>query len=366
MSEVNANPAPSPLGELLRLAGPTMAQMASYTVMQFLDAWMLARAVGTAAPAAASNAGGLAFSFLSFGIGTIMVVNTLASQSYGQRNYSQCGRHLWQGVWFSLAYALAMLPLLWVVPGWFAAFGHEPDMVAMEGTYFRIMVWASVFKLVHSSFSQFMLATNRPNLVLLSSILGVAVNAAFAYVVLFGKFGVTPMGVRGAAVAQALGMAVEMVTLICFATWRRSSRKQFGTLDFRFRRPEMRTLLRVGFGSGLQFIVEVLAWTMFANVVFGQLGRVAMEANAFMFRYLVCTFLPALGISSAVTALVGRYIGMGRPDVAAQRADLGFKVAAVYLLATGLVYFLFRRELIEVFTHEPEVVRLGALLMIFA
>ena len=32
----------SPLRELLTLAAPTVAQMASYTLMQFIDTWLLA------------------------------------------------------------------------------------------------------------------------------------------------------------------------------------------------------------------------------------------------------------------------------------------------------------------------------------
>src|SRR5262249_2845942 len=107
---------PHPLRELLGLAIPTVMQMASYTTMQFIDTWMLAKAVGTAAPAAVSQAGGMSFSFLSFGIGTVMVVNTLVSQNYGQRNYAHCGRYLWQGIWFGIAYAVLMLPLIRVLP----------------------------------------------------------------------------------------------------------------------------------------------------------------------------------------------------------------------------------------------------------
>ena len=54
-----------PIVELLYLAGPTVAQAVSYTVMQFIDTWMLSR-LGTDAPTAAANAGMIAFAFISF------------------------------------------------------------------------------------------------------------------------------------------------------------------------------------------------------------------------------------------------------------------------------------------------------------
>jgi MATE family multidrug resistance protein len=236
----------------------------------------------------------------------------------------------------------------------------------METVYTRVMFATAGIKLVQVAFSQYMLATNRPNLVMLSSIIAVSINACCAYVMLFGKFGIAPMGVLGAAYAQAIGVSVEMVTLVIFSLWNPKLRAKYNALDWRPRAAQMKTLVTVGFGSGLQFFVEVMAWSLFANWVFGALGKTAMEANAFMFRYLASTFMPAFGLSSAVTALVGRYIGMGKPDVAMQRAHLGFKVTLVWLLFCGALYCVYRRELIELFTRDPEVVRLGALLMIFA
>ena len=46
----------------------------------------------------------------------------------------------------------------------------------------------------------------------------------------------------------------------------------------------------------------------------------------------------------AVTALVGRYIGMGRPDIAVRRAHLGFAVTGTYMFACGVFFFVFRTE----------------------
>src|SRR5262245_47696462 len=65
-----------PIWELLFLALPTIAQMASYTVMQFGDTWMLA-VLGVKEPTAAGNAGIFAFSIIGFGWGVLMCVNTL-------------------------------------------------------------------------------------------------------------------------------------------------------------------------------------------------------------------------------------------------------------------------------------------------
>src|SRR5688572_17647957 len=76
-----------PLAELLLLALPTIAQMASYTVMQFGDTWMLS-VLGVREPTAAGNAGIFAWTIIGFGFGVLMCVNTLVSQNYGQKDYA--------------------------------------------------------------------------------------------------------------------------------------------------------------------------------------------------------------------------------------------------------------------------------------
>jgi MATE family multidrug resistance protein len=76
--------------------------------------------------------------------------------------------------------------------------------------------------------------------------------------------------------------------------------------------------------------------------------------------------MPAFGISTAVTALVGRYIGRGRPDLAVRRAHLGFATAVVYMLGCAVLFTLARRPLMGLFTQDPEVLSLGATLLMFA
>src|SRR3954462_2933178 len=87
----------SPLMELLALAGPTVLQMMSYTLMQFIDTWLLSR-LGYVEAAAVGMSGLLTFALFCFGLGVIQLVNTLVSQCFGKGDLAACGRYLWQGV----------------------------------------------------------------------------------------------------------------------------------------------------------------------------------------------------------------------------------------------------------------------------
>jgi MATE family multidrug resistance protein len=352
-----------PLAELLLLAGPTIAQMASYTLMQFADTLMLSR-LGVTQPTAAGNSGLAAFSIIGFGVGVLFCVNTLVSQQFGKKNYAACGRYLWQGIWFGLFFGMLALLSLPLAPHLFRWIGHEPVLAGMEATFFRITVSATVIKLTSTALGQFLLAINRPWVVMVAAFCGVSANAGVNYFLIFGHGGFPAMGVAGAAWGTNIGVTVEMLILFGMVL-SPVIRRRYNTLDAALRLPQLRTLLSIGLSSGLQIVADVLAWGLFSFWVMAYFGEKAMAANIFLFRYISVSFMPAFGISTAVTALVGRYIGAGRPDVSEQRAHLGFIVAAVYMTACGLVYILARNVLMGLFTDDPEVLRIGALLLIF-
>src|SRR5688572_30812470 len=313
-----------PLAELLLLALPTIAQMASYTVMQFGDTWMLS-VLGVREPTAAGNAGIFAFSIIGFGWGVLMCVNTLVSQNYGQRDYASCGRYLWQGVWFGLAYSLLVFPMIPVAGKVFHLFGHDTDLVKLEVSYFTVAVVGIPVKMTSTALGQFLLAINRPWVAMFASFCGAGINFFFNWLLIYGNWGFPRMGVAGAAWATNAAVAVEMLVLLAVVL-SPAVRAKFNTTDLRLRLGMIKVLLGIGLSSGLQIVADVLAWALFVVWVMAQFGTEAMAASNFMFRYLSVSFMPAFGIATAVTALVGRYIGAGRPDLAAHRAHLGFKV----------------------------------------
>jgi MATE family multidrug resistance protein len=152
----------SPLRELLYLAAPTVAQMASYTLMQFIDTWILAKAGGVIAPTAAANSGMLGFSVISLGMGVMFVVNALVSQAYGRKDLAECGRFLWQGIWFAVVFSLMLIPVSSAGPAVFRSMGHADELVKPESIYLRIVLDAAFLKLGATAIEQFLMGINKP------------------------------------------------------------------------------------------------------------------------------------------------------------------------------------------------------------
>jgi MATE family multidrug resistance protein len=360
----SSEPVRRPIWELLFIALPTIAQMASYTVAQFIDTYMLSH-VGDAEATSAGQAGLISFTVISFGFGVMMLVNALVSQAAGRKDLPACGQYMWQGIWSGLLIGLCCLPIAMLGGPLFRALGHPPELAAMEAQFFTTTVCFAAFKLCGMALEQFMLAVQKPNVVLCAAVAGVLCMIPFNYTFIYGNFGMPKLGVLGAAWGLNLAVVVEGGVTLAYIVFSGIGQK-YGCGDWRLRWDKLRTLLVTGIPSGLQTVTEVAAWALFSAWVIGGAFPELAASNVYTFRYMSVSFMPAFGLSVAVTALVGRYIGMGKPDEAARRAHLGFKVAAVYMMLCGGLFFFGGRWLMSVFSTDPRVIDAGATLLVLA
>lgn len=358
-----SEPKQRPIVELLTLAAPTVAQMASYTLMQFADRYMLAH-ISDVAAGAAGGAGMVFFSILGFGFGIMLVVNALVSQAFGRKEYADTGRYLWQGVWVGLGFGALTLGLLPVADRIFLWMGHEAHVAALEASYLKVVVWGGWMKLASTAGAQFLLGIDRPRVVLWAAIAGVLANLLFNWLLIYGNWGFPGLGIAGAAWGTNAAVALECLVMLAYVA-KPAVRKTFNALDWRPRWQMTKVLLRVGVPAGFQLICDIMAWTVFMVVIVASFGTPAYLANSYAFSYMHVCFMPAFGVGAAVTALVGRYIGAGRPEIGERRAHLGFVVCAIYMMLAGALLAIYRGPLIGVFTQDPETRRIGEMLMLF-
>ncbi len=337
-------PPVSPLRELFALAWPTVLTMASYTTMQFIDAAMVSR-LGPLELAAQGNGGLITFVPLSFLMGVLTMVNTYVSQNLGAERPREAPRYAWAAMWMSLVAWLLLLPYGLSLPAIFAKMDHSPELIALESGYGQIMVYGCFVMLMSRGLSHFFYGLHRPKVIFVATVIGNATNIFGNWVLIFGHLGAPKLGVNGAALATVLGTAIELlIPLALFLGPKLNA--ELGTRGaWRPNLQTMRELWRVGWPRSLTFGNEMLCWAVFMTYLIGTFGEAHNTAGWIVLRYMHLSFMPAVGISVAVTALVGRYIGAGKPDIANERAWLGVRMAVVYMGLCALAFVIFRHPL---------------------
>jgi len=265
-------------------------------------------------------------SVVGFGMGAIIVVNTLASQSFGAGDLKRCGRHLWQGVWFAVIYSGAALA---------AAAGGGARCSAPSGIPRRSSRWSGLLpdlgSLAPSSswrrwrFGQFLLGIDRPRWVLGSALTGVAVNVAAVWVLVLGKLGLPAMGVAGAALAQNVGVTFELLVLV-LAACRGRVRERFGAPDWRLRGPEFPRSCASACPRACNSSSTSWPGRSSATCLSAASVRRRWRRTPSFWRFWPMSFMPAVGVATAVTALVGRTSEWAATTGLSKRANLGFAI----------------------------------------
>lgn len=356
--------------EVLQIAVPMIISSASWTIQHFIDrmflSWYSLTSVQASLPA-----GITAFSIFCVFLGMCGYANTFVAQYDGAGMPQKIGRVIWQAMYLAVFSSLLLLPAVFLARPIFQSSGNAPAVVAQEIVYFQIMMATAFLPIMQTALSCFYTGRGKTwTVVWVNTVISV-VNIVLDYGMIFGRWGFSEGGIAGAAwatvIAQAVGIALYLALLS-----RADNRRGYATLpvatpDW----PLMWRMVRFGIPSGMQILLDIGGFTLFI-LLLGRLSGEAQAATTIAFSINSLSFMPMLGMALSVTTLVGKYIGMGKPDIAARCTGNGYRIAFVYMLVLGTVFILLPGPLFEMFRPHQEtgydfaaVQRVGEKLLLF-
>jgi MATE family multidrug resistance protein len=98
-------------------------------------------------------------------------------------------------------------------------------------------------------------------------------------------------------------------------------------------------MMRFGVPSGVQFMLDVVAWALFLAFI-GRINTLSLTATAVAFQINTLAFMPMIGFSTAVSTLVGRYLGADKPQLAARSTWSAAAMTMLYMGAIAAGYWL--------------------------
>jgi MATE family, multidrug efflux pump len=345
--ETERTPSAGGVRELLAIALPMVVSHACDTVMTFTDRVFLSR-LGTDEMNAAMSGGLTSFMMMTFFMGLIGYTTALVAQYLGAGKKDRCAVATTQ----ALIICLAAYPIILLAkPLVFYAFDHSgisAGQLASQKMYFGILIYASIVGLLRTSLSSFFSGIGKTRMVMVAAAVSMVTNMGLNYVLIFGKFGMPALGIRGAAYGTILGGLLGLSVLIA-AYFRPLIRREYQVLQsLYFDREAMGKLLWFGYPAGVEMFLNVLAFTgmIFA---FHAHGPVTATATTIMFNWDMVSFVPLIGIQIGVMSLVGRYMGAGDPDTAHRAAMSGIKCGWVYSSVILVLFACFPEALVSVF-----------------
>ena len=324
--------------EVAVLAYPLILGHLSFTVQTFVDRLFLTWYSPEAVAGAVTGLFAV-WSVIALFTGTGEYLTTFVAQYLGAGRNERIGPALWQGLYFSLGAGLFVAALSPLAGPVFDLAGHTPALRLYEVEYARALLLGAFPVILMATLSTFFAGRGQAQAVLRVNVLATVVNVVLDYLLIFGHAGFPELGVTGAALgtilSQGAGSLVYLVAILK-PEYRRTYRTLAGW------RPEpwlVLRLVRFGMPTGLQYSLEVGAFAVFMVIV-GRIGALELAASGIAFNLNMIVFMPMVGLAIAVSSLVGRYLGAGRPEVAERAVRSAFGMSLVYMTACGLLYVL--------------------------
>lgn len=296
-----------------------------------------------------------------FGLGVIMAVDPIVSQAVGARDEPAIARAIQRALLISvLLSVLVSIAMLTALPA--LHFLKQPAAIIPDAALFcRIMIPGTLPLFAFTVLRQSLQAMTTVAPIVVGIILANLLNAALNWLLVFGHWGLPALGVAGSAWSTSISRAA-LFFFVLIAAWPRL-RPYLRTLQREALelRPALR-MLQLGVPIGMHYILEYGSFAA-VMVLMGRLGTVEVASHSVAINLASLTFMVPFGVSQAGSVLVGQAVGRGAPDDARRAAGAAVVYGAAFMAGAGILFLLAPRLLASIYTSDPGVLVLSAVLI---
>jgi len=343
---------------ILLLAIPMVLEMVLESLFAVVDVFWVGR-LGANAVATVGLTESLLTLVFAIGMGLSLSTTAMVARRIGEKNPEAAAVAGVQAIFLGLVIsALIGLPCLFLAPRLLHLMGATPAIVAVGSGYARIALGGCV--VVVLLFLNNAIFRGAGDAALAMRLLWVSniINLILDPCLIFGLGPFHRFGVTGAAMAtftgRGIGVLYQFYRLLRGTERIRVLRKQIAVnLEVLVR------LFRLSLTGIFQFVIAQTSWIGLVRIV-SLFGAAAVAGYTIAIRIVIFVILPSWGLSNAAATLVGQNLGAKQPE----RAETSVWRTGFYnmllLGSVGIIFTLFARPLVSVFTNDPTVIPLAA------
>ncbi|MBQ6680445.1 MAG: MATE family efflux transporter [Lachnospiraceae bacterium] len=233
--------------------------------------------------------------------------------------------------------------------------GANEDTLHDAAEYFRIISFAFIPNCWALCICSSMRGIGKTRITMIVNVIANLVNIFLNYCLISGHLGFPALGVRGAAIATAVGTCVSSAVAIAVVLKKGGYLSLRPFTGFHFDKKTMRSVISVGSGTILESVCMRIGFLINGKLIAG-IGTEAFAASQIVGQVSSLTFTVGDGISSACTSLVGQSLGATKKNKARAYVRVGQRCSLFLSLIIMTLTFFGRHWLPTLFTKETAVI----------
>lgn len=184
------------------------------------------------------------------------------------------------------------------------------------------------------------------------------------YGLIFGNLGLPELGVKGAAISSVIsrGLAVLVFFWLLYQVMEVRIKIQY---YFEYSKEYVRKILNIGLPSAFEQVLYQFCQIIFLYYA-TYLGAETLAARQYAMNISMFTYLFAIAIGTGTAIIIGRHVGAGKKDDAYHQLWTSVRAAFVFTIIMVAFVTIFRKQLMHVFTDNPDVIAIGASVLVLS
>ena len=290
------------------------------------------------------------------GFGFSIGAQIIIGRRNGEGRFKDTGKVFWNGLYFVLGLSGAIILLSEIFSPWMMKFMVSSSAIYDAAlSYVRWRLPGMIFAFCTAMFRAFYVGTTQTKTLTLNSIVMVASNVVFNWILIFGKFGCPALGITGAAIGSSLAELVSLIFFIAY-TRLRCDRPKYG-LDkaARFERNELKEMMPVCTWTMVQHTISISTWLIFFLYI-EHLGERSLAISNITRSVSGLLWVVLQAFSSTCSTLVSNIIGEGHQDKVPSLIKRIMKLSYGIVSTMIIVFCLFPEAIVRIYTDIPDLI----------
>lgn len=356
--------------DVLSVAVPSIAEMVLIALIGMVDTMMVGNVLGSTAIASVSLVGQPRMLFLAMFFAINIGVTSIVARRKGEGRQADANNTLKNAIILIFGMSIVLTGLALAISRPLMSFaGANADTIVDAEIYFRILMWFLPVNALTMCICAAQRGVGNTRITMYVNVASNLINVIFNYLLIGGNYGFPRLGVKGAAIATAIGFCIGFVLslLTIFDHRKNSGFLRISRYDrWHLDRKAIRDIMKVGGNAMFEQAALRVGFFAYAKIVAG-LGTAAFAAHSVCMQFLNLSFCFGDGIGIAGTALVGQTLGQKRPDLSMLYGRISQRMALIASIGIALLIVVFRNQLVWLFSEsqsDADVMLLAAKVMV--
>lgn len=342
---------------LLSMSIPPTISMLINSLYNIVDSIFVAR-LGTEALTAVSLAFPIQNLILAIAVGSGVGVNSYIARKLGEKEFDTANKTAGNGITLAILHYLVLcgLGLIFIKP-FFEIFTKDSSILNMGVSYTYIVTFFSVGTITQIAIEKILQATGNTLAPMFLQIIGAVTNIILDPILIYGYFGFSPMGVKGAAIATIIGQITALLCSIYVLFFRKQEIKvERG--DFILNSGIVKEIYNVGIPSF--FIMSIGSFlVMGINFILSGISTLAVSLFGIYFKLQTFIYMPTSGVTQGAMPIMGYSYGAKNSKRLADVLNYSIIICVVINFLGSVLFWIFPEEILHFFNATDEMMSMG-------